>query len=93
MCHRFHPDIDCLTHPIFYEFIAVFFLYITKLNVSKDTKLDVLNILANVAGGSKKSIAEVRVALGGVSEWFDEYIATEEADPGEVYPLHIKIIQ
>ena len=43
-----------------------------------------LNILANVAGGSKKSIAEVRVALGGVSEWFDEYISTEEADPGEV---------
>lgn len=29
-------------------------------------------------------MAEVRVALGGVSEWFDEYIATEEGDPGEV---------
>ena len=26
----------------------------------------------------------MRVALGGISEWFDEYIATEEADPGEV---------
>jgi hypothetical protein len=37
-----------------------------------------------VAGGSKKSVAEVRVALGGISEWFDEYIATEESDPGEV---------
>lgn len=37
-----------------------------------------------MAGGSKKSIAEVRVALGGVSEWFDEYIATEEANPGDV---------
>ena len=60
----------------------------TLLDVSQDTKLDVLNILANVAGGSKKSIAEVRVALGGVSEWFDEYIATEEADPGEVRSLH-----
>ena len=48
-----------------------------------------MNILANVAGGSKKSIAEVRVALGGVSEWFDEYIATEEADPGEVRSLHV----
>ena len=60
----------------------------TLLDISQDTKLDVLNILANVAGGSKKSIAEVRVALGGVSEWFDEYIATEEADPGEVRSLH-----
>ena len=60
----------------------------TLLDVSQDTKLDVLNILANVAGGSKKSIAEVRVALGGVSEWFDEYIATEEADPGEVRSLY-----
>ena len=37
-----------------------------------------------MAGGSKKSVAEVRVALGGISEWFDEYIATEESDPGEV---------
>ena len=46
--------------------------------------MDVLHVLANVAGGSKKSVAEVRVALGGISEWFDEYIATEEADPGEV---------
>ena len=46
--------------------------------------MDVLHILANVAGGSKKSVAEVRVALGGISEWFDEYIATEESDPGEV---------
>jgi hypothetical protein len=54
----------------------------------KDTKLDVLNILANVAGGSKRSVAEVRVALGGVSEWFDEYIATEESDPGEEPELH-----
>ena len=55
-----------------------------NVRIVQDTKLDVLNILANVAGGSKKSIAEVRVALGGISEWFDEYIATEEADPGEV---------
>ena len=54
----------------------------------KDTKLDVLNILANVAAGSKKAVAEVRVALGGVSEWFDEYIAGEETDPGEGPELH-----
>eukprot|EP00602_Paraphysomonas_sp_CaronLab_P003967 CAMPEP_0185017436 /NCGR_PEP_ID=MMETSP1103-20130426/388_1 /TAXON_ID=36769 /ORGANISM="Paraphysomonas bandaiensis, Strain Caron Lab Isolate" /LENGTH=753 /DNA_ID=CAMNT_0027546853 /DNA_START=39 /DNA_END=2300 /DNA_ORIENTATION=+ len=54
----------------------------------KDTKLDVLNILANVAGGDKIARAEVRVALGGISEWFDEYIATEEADPTIEPELH-----
>lgn len=47
----------------------------------KDTKLDVLNILANVAA-SKNAVAEVRLALGGVSEWFDEYMAKEEGDAG-----------
>jgi hypothetical protein len=41
----------------------------------------VLSVLANVAGGDKDAKAEVRVALGGISEWFDDYISTEEADP------------
>lgn len=99
-----------------------------KVKSDKDTKLDVLNILANVAAGSKKAVAEVpktvdidycdddkssyggdgvcylsnacplvpslfldqqvRVALGGISEWFDDYIAGEEADPGEEPELH-----
>jgi hypothetical protein len=54
----------------------------------KDTKLDVLNILGNVAFGSKSCCAEVRLALGGVSEWFDEYIATEESDPQQEPELH-----
>lgn len=54
----------------------------------KDTKLDVLSILANVAGGDKDAKAEVRVALGGISEWFDEYISTEEADPTQEPELH-----
>jgi hypothetical protein len=49
--------------------------------LGQDTKLDVLSILANVAGGDKEAKAEVRVALGGISEWFDDYISTEEADP------------
>jgi hypothetical protein len=31
---------------------------------------------------------QVRVALGGISEWFDDYIAGEEADPGEEPELH-----
>lgn len=53
----------------------------------KDTKLDVLNILANVAA-SKTAVAEVRVALQGVSEWFDEYMAKEEAQPGQEPELH-----
>ena len=28
------------------------------------------------------------MALGGISEWFDDYIAGEEADPGEEPELH-----
>eukprot|EP01038_Epipyxis_sp_PR26KG_P008862 gene8862-11955_t len=49
----------------------------------KDTKLDVLNILANVAASSKAAVAEVRISLQGISEWFDEYMATEESKPGQ----------
>jgi uncharacterized protein YaiE (UPF0345 family) len=44
----------------------------------KDTKLDVLNILANVSAGSPEAVAVVRVALQGISEWFDDYMASEE---------------
>jgi len=54
----------------------------------QDTKLDVLNILANVAISAKKAMSEVRSALQGVSEWFDEYMAKEEATPGQVSHLH-----
>lgn len=50
----------------------------------QDTKLDVLNILANVAIGSKAAVAEARTALQGVSEWFDEYMAQEETTGGQV---------
>ena len=53
----------------------------------QDTKLDVLNILCNVAGGGKHTVSMVRNALQGVSEWFDEYIAQEEADPEQVFLL------
>jgi hypothetical protein len=49
----------------------------------KDTKLDVLNILANVAVATKKANNEVRSALQSVSEWFDEYMAKEESTPGQ----------
>ena len=49
----------------------------------KDTKLDVLNILANVATGSKSALGEVRAALQGVSEWFDEYMTSEESVAGQ----------
>eukprot|EP01031_Cornospumella_fuschlensis_P031676 gene31676-38281_t len=49
----------------------------------KDTKLDVLNILANVATGSRRAVSEVRVSLQGVSEWFDDYMAAEESTPGQ----------
>ncbi len=49
--------------------------------------MDVLNILANVAAGSKAAVAEVRSALQGVSEWFDEYMSTEESMAGQVFHL------
>ena len=54
----------------------------------KDTKLDVLNILANVAAGSSEVVSMVKVALQGISEWFDEYIAAEEEDAGVEPELH-----
>jgi hypothetical protein len=58
----------------------------------KDTKLDVLNIFANVAGADNKQCsAEVRVALGGISEWFDEYISQVRASAVSVVamvPMH-----
>ena len=58
----------------------------------KDTKLDVLNIFANVAKGSKKARADVCVALAGISDWFAEYIAAEEADPGHNFYLCLTFI-
>lgn len=53
------------------------------VHVIQDTKLDVLNILANVAVSSKPAVNEVRTALQGVSEWFDEYMTNEEAAGGQ----------
>lgn len=58
----------------------------------KDTKLDALNILANVAYGGKEAIHEVRNCLQEVSEWFEDYIATEEQDPEKVLGItYLKI--
>jgi len=57
---------------------------LTFLQNAQDTKLDVLNILANVATGSRAAVAEARTALQGVSEWFDEYMAQEETTGGQV---------
>ena len=54
----------------------------------KDTKLDVLNIFANVARERRQACAEVRSALGGINEWFDDYIASEESDPAQEPELH-----
>jgi hypothetical protein len=53
-----------------------------------DTKLDVLSILSNVAGSSAEANDVVRQALQGVSDWFDEYIASSEMDPGQEPELH-----
>jgi hypothetical protein len=54
----------------------------------KDTKLDVLNIMANVASGGKNLASDVRMALQGVSEWFDDYIAQEDSDSTQEPELH-----
>lgn len=59
--------------------------------IHQDTKLDVLNILANVSA-SKNAVSEVRVALQGISEWFDEYMAEEETKPGQVWSRLIFIL-
>jgi hypothetical protein len=48
----------------------------------------VLNILANVAVGSKRCNGEVRTALQGVSEWFDEYISIADSASVEEPELH-----
>ena len=53
-----------------------------------DTKLDVLNICANVAGTSREANAVVLNALQQVSEWFDHYITNEEIDPSAEPELH-----
>jgi hypothetical protein len=57
----------------------------------KDTKLDALNILANVAYGGKEAVAEVRACLQEVSEWFDDYISTEEQDAEQVTVAYIHL--
>ena len=43
-----------------------------------NTKLDVLNILSNVAKDPAQSVKdEIKMVLQGVSEWFDEYLQSE----------------
>lgn len=59
-----------------------------KVKSDKDTKLDVITILANVAGSGNSGNTLARVALSNVSDWFDDYIASEEADPGQEPELH-----
>lgn len=55
----------------------------------KDTKLDVLAILANLAARKDvKSRESVRQCLMGVSEWFDAYMEIEESAAGQEPELH-----
>lgn len=51
----------------------------------KDTKLDVLGILSNVAADDSVEGARevVRTVLLSVSEWFDDYLNGEEGGRGE----------
>ena len=69
-------------------------LLLNEQNTNKsdrDTKLDALNILANVASGGKEAVAEVRASLQEISEWFEEYMAAEEQDPDQVEHLQIAV--
>lgn len=59
-----------------------------KNKSDNDTKLDVLNICANVAGSSKEANVVVLNALQQVSEWFDNYIVQEEIEPSAEPELH-----
>lgn len=48
----------------------------------KDTKLDVLTILGNLAALSERRYKEdVKTVLQGVSKWFDDYLYEEEVQP------------
>jgi hypothetical protein len=48
--------------------------------VDKDTRLDVLQVLGNIARTDDAAVlAHVQKVLGGVSEWFDEYLRAEES--------------
>lgn len=60
----------------------------------KDTKLDVLSILANVVIGGKGCLHEVRNALGEVSDWFDEYMMNEDpnAQEPELYKAMVLLL-
>jgi hypothetical protein len=55
----------------------------------KDTKLDILAIMANLAADdSPRAREEIRVALMGVSEWFDAYMEAEESGDSQEPELH-----
>ncbi|KAH8077136.1 hypothetical protein JL720_10098 [Aureococcus anophagefferens] len=47
----------------------------------KDTRLDVLTVLSNLAGAVSEDdrLEQIKMALDGINEWFDEYMAREEA--------------
>eukprot|EP01039_Chlorochromonas_danica_P001318 gene1318-1439_t len=85
------PD-EFLEDGILHRLVSVLLNEQNDKKSDKDTKLDVLNILANVAAGSKKAVAEVRAALHGVSEWFDEYMTKEEAIGGQEPELNKAMI-
>lgn len=53
--------------------------------------MDVLNILANIAS-TKKGTGEVKLALQGVSEWFDEFLAQEESQIDQEPELHKSMV-
>jgi hypothetical protein len=57
----------------------------------KDTKLDILAIMANLAADdsqTSRAREEIRVALMGVSEWFDAYMEAEESGDSQEPELH-----
>jgi len=60
-----------------------------RRNVDKRARLDVLKILGHVALTTDAAVkADVRAALDGASDWFDDYVADEGDDVAAAATLH-----
>ena len=65
-----------------------------ETKADKDTRLDVLTILSNLARRTSSEQREhVKMALDGVNEWFDEYLAKEESsEEPEMHKLMLLLL-
>ena len=75
------PEPIAAAHGLLERMIDVCLNSDKKRGVDKDTRLDVLLVLGNVARvPTDEARARVQQVLGGVSEWFDGYLRREEGD-------------